>query len=80
MVVFCVNSAVASEAIQFPMFRHVDKAALAPQAKLPATITLLVDEDFAPFSFKSTDGKLAGVSVQLALGACAELKMQCQLH
>ena len=80
IVVFGVNSALASEAIQFPQFRHIDKAALASQAKLPTTITLLVDEDFAPFSFKSTDGKLAGVSVQLALGACAEMKVQCQLQ
>ncbi|MEP6827300.1 MAG: transporter substrate-binding domain-containing protein [Aestuariivirga sp.] len=62
------------------MFRHIDKAALAPQAKLPAAIMLLVDEDFAPFSFKSTEGKLAGISVQLALEACAELKVQCQLQ
>ena len=72
--------ALASEAQQFPLFRHVDKSALAPAAKLPATLTLLVDEDFAPFSFKSADGKLAGVSVQLALAACAELKVQCQLQ
>ena len=80
LVVFGAGSALASEAVQFPRFRHVDKAALQNPAKLPATLTLLVDEDFAPFSFKSADGKLAGVSVQLALDACAELKLQCQMQ
>ena len=80
LIASCADAALASEAQQFPLFRHVDKAALAPSAKLPATLTLLVDEDFAPFSFKSADGKLAGVSVQVALAACAELKLQCQLQ
>ncbi len=70
----------ASEAQQFPRFRHIDKAAHMPTAKLPAALTLLIDEDFAPFSFKSADGKPSGVSVQLALAACAELKMKCQLQ
>ena len=80
LVVSCGGAAFASEAQQFPLFRHVDKAALASTANLPTTLSLLVDEDFAPFSFKSADGKLAGVSVQLALAVCAELKVQCQLQ
>ena len=80
MVAFCCGAALASEAQQFPLFRHVDKAVPAPAAKLPATLILLVDEDFAPFSFKSADGKLSGVSVQLSIAACAELKLQCQLQ
>ncbi len=80
LVVNCCSVAVASEAQQFPLFRHIDKAALAPVAKLPTMITLLVDEDFAPFSFKSADGKSAGLSVQIAAAACAELMLQCQLQ
>ena len=80
LVVGYANVTLASEALQFPLFRHFDKAAPTPQVKLPATLTLLVDEDFAPFSFKSADGKLAGASVQLALAACSELKVQCQLQ
>jgi polar amino acid transport system substrate-binding protein len=70
----------AAETALYPRFRHIDKLALPPQAALPATLTLLADEDFAPFSFKTADGKFSGISVQFAIAACAELKMQCQLR
>ncbi|MDE2384151.1 MAG: transporter substrate-binding domain-containing protein [Alphaproteobacteria bacterium] len=63
--------------MQFPHFRHVDKAAIPPQAQLPQNLTLLADEDFAPFSFKGLDGRPVGISVQLGLAACVELKIQC---
>ncbi len=74
------NASSASEAQQFPHFRHVDKTAPVTQATLPKSLNLLVDEDFAPFSFKTADGKLAGISVQLSLAACAELKVPCQMQ
>ncbi|WP_196503837.1 transporter substrate-binding domain-containing protein [Aestuariivirga litoralis] len=71
--------AAAAEALQFPLFRHIDRSAPAPQAVLPKTLVLLTDEDFAPFSFKAADGHLNGISVELAVAACAELKIQCQV-
>ena len=84
---FCIASAVliasmpalahATDALQFPHFRHVDKAVVEQQTALPPSLTLLTDQDFAPFSFKMTDDKLAGISVQLGLAACAELKIKC---
>ena len=80
LVVVGVDSVQSAETAPFPRFRHVDKAAPAPQAALPATLTLLADEDFAPFSFKTADGKFSGLSVQLALAACSELKVQCQMR
>ncbi len=51
----------------------------APQVALPKTLVLLADEDFAPFSFKTADGHVNGVSIELALAACSELKVQCQV-
>jgi polar amino acid transport system substrate-binding protein len=69
----------ATDALQFPHFRHVDKALVEMPTELPQTLTLLTDEDFAPFSFKTADDKLAGISVQLGLAACEELKVKCSV-
>jgi polar amino acid transport system substrate-binding protein len=71
--------AQATDVLQFPHFRHVDKALVETPTGLPQTLTLLTDEDFAPFSFKTADDKLAGISVQLGLAACEELKVKCVL-
>jgi polar amino acid transport system substrate-binding protein len=79
LVAVLSNSVHSAEPVSFPHFRHVDRAL---QLLRPATATdlmLLADEDFAPYSFKTADGKITGVSVQLALAACAELKVKCQV-
>lgn len=73
------TSALAVETIEFPRFRHIDKLQTKPEAALPGKIILLADEDFAPFSFKAIDGKPAGISIQLALAACAQLKINCEV-
>lgn len=77
LVVVGVPCAHSTDAAQFPRFRHVDKAALESETTLPKTLTLLADQDFAPFSFTTADNKLTGISVQLGLAACSELKVQC---
>ncbi len=77
LVVVGAPCAQPTDAAQFPRFRHVDKAALGPEPTLPKTLTLLADQDFAPFSFTTADNKLTGISVQLGLAVCAELKVQC---
>ena len=79
MFVYGVSFSNASDVLQFPRFRHVDRLAGAPQAKVPQHLVLLADEDFAPFSFRTAGGGQAGVSVQMALDACAELQLQCQV-
>lgn len=78
-MVVCMQPAFAIDAIEFPHFRHVDKVQSKPEGTIPAKIILLADEDFAPFSFKAVDGKVSGISVQLALSVCAQLKIACEV-
>ncbi len=78
-VVLSATTVRATEPNAFPHFRHIDRAIDVSGPASASTLTLLADEDFAPFSFKTADGKLTGVSVQLALAACADLKVTCQV-
>lgn len=43
------------------------------------TIRLAADADFPPFSFQARSGVPAGISVELALAACAEIKVKCEV-
>lgn len=61
----------------FPLFRHIDSLAKPPTGFAQRNIRLLTDGDFPPFSYETPEGKAAGVSVDLALAACAELKANC---
>ena len=61
----------------FPLFRHIDSLAKPPTGFAQRGIRLLTDRDFPPFSYETPEGKAAGVSVDLALAACAELKANC---
>lgn len=60
-----------------PLFRHVDGLAKAPAGIAQRNIRLLTDRDFPPFSYETPEGKTAGVSVDLALAACVEVKANC---
>jgi polar amino acid transport system substrate-binding protein len=73
------GSAIAQEpaAAGFPLFRHIDSVAKNPAGFAQRNIRLLTDRDFPPFSYETPEGKAAGVSVDLALAACAELKASC---
>jgi polar amino acid transport system substrate-binding protein len=73
------RQAVAEDAVvsNVPQFRHIDIAAKAPKEVTARTIRLLTDGDFPPFSYAAPDGKAAGVSVDIANAACAELKLNC---
>jgi polar amino acid transport system substrate-binding protein len=73
------GSAAAQEAAApaFPLFRHIDRVAKPPTGFAQRNIRLLTDRDFPPFSYETPEGKAAGVSVDLALAACAELKATC---
>ena len=75
LVVFFMVSPVFG----FGRYRHIDSATLAPTENLVGPIKLLVDKDFAPFSFQKSDLSMTGISVDLALAACAEIKVTCEL-
>ena len=60
-------------------FRHVDQGAVAPLDAVTGPIKLLTDEDFPPFSFQNANSAPTGLSIEIALAACAELKITCLL-
>jgi polar amino acid transport system substrate-binding protein len=62
-----------------PQFRAVEKLGKPPEIESAGTIQLLADADFAPFSFASGQGTPAGLAVELALAACAEVKLACNV-
>ena len=64
---------------KLPLFRTVDEAAKAPEAVAGGTIRLLADAEFPPFSFASQTGAPTGLAVDLALAACAEVKLGCEV-
>jgi polar amino acid transport system substrate-binding protein len=70
--------AANSSAVQM-QFRHVDIGAVAPAEAIKGPIKLLTDIDFPPFSFENPDKTISGIAVDMALAACAELKLSCQL-
>ena len=63
----------------FPRFRHIDPSLGVATTRPSEVLTLLTDEDFAPWSFKAADGTLKGVSVELASAACADAQIKCQI-
>lgn len=79
LALVAVDSAAAQDAAvpQLPLFRHTDGVAKPPAGMTQRNIRLLTDRDFPPFSYETPEGKTAGVSVDLALAACTELKVNC---
>ncbi len=63
----------------FPHFRHVDPLATLPKDPVAGPVILLTDDQFAPFSFKDANGVMVGIAVDMALQACAEVNLACQL-
>jgi polar amino acid transport system substrate-binding protein len=71
--------AAAQTADMVPRFRHAESAPAATTAP-PASLRLLADADFPPFSYATGSGGAAGLSVDLALFACTELKISCSVE
>jgi polar amino acid transport system substrate-binding protein len=63
-----------------PLFRAAEGQGKPPDIEAAGTLRFLADADFAPFSFASRDGTPAGISVELALAACAEMKLSCAVE
>lgn len=79
LVVLCVCVPAFSAVQTFPHFRHVDPLATVPTERVSGPVTLLTDEDFVPFSYKDDKGLMTGIAVDMALRACVEVKLICQL-
>jgi polar amino acid transport system substrate-binding protein len=73
------ESLAADSAATQMQFRHVDIGAVAPLEAIKGPVKLLTDFDFPPFSFESPDKSMNGIAVDLALAACSELKLTCQI-
>ena len=61
------------------MFRFVDPAVQVQSQAAPRALTLLADQDFAPWSFVAEDGSVKGISVDLALSACNKMGVACRV-
>jgi polar amino acid transport system substrate-binding protein len=65
----------------FPGFRHVDPVQTPlPPPPAQTKLVLLADADFAPWSFVGPDGGLRGISVELALAACTDAGLICEVQ
>jgi polar amino acid transport system substrate-binding protein len=70
----------AAEPYKLPQFRTVDPSAAAAAQELSArSVRLLADDDFPPFSFAAQGGGPSGLGVELALAACVEARLSCEV-
>ena len=75
--VIVAASALRAVAYDLPDFR-IPSAETPPSLPPGTDVRLLLDADFAPYSFVSVSGAPAGLAVELAFAACAELKIRCE--
>lgn len=68
-----------AEAYELPLFRKIDPSAQLPSLPDGVVLQLLADQDFPPFSFAANNGEPAGLAVDLAMAACAEIKVKCKV-
>src|SRR4051794_33498625 len=61
-----------------PLFREAHMLDKPPDLLSGGRVRLLVDDGFPPFHFRDATGHLTGLSIDLALAACAELKLTCE--
>lgn len=73
-----ISPTLADDALPlFPRFRHIDHSLKAQPPKPKDKITLLTEQDFAPWSFPGANKEMKGISVDLALAACAQAGLTC---
>ncbi|MCC2113711.1 MAG: transporter substrate-binding domain-containing protein [Hyphomicrobiales bacterium] len=77
---FSPDSAGAQEAVTVPNFwdpkRHVD----TPRTDAIPSIRFLTTDNFPPFNFIDSHGRLAGFHIDLARALCAEFKINCTIQ
>ena len=72
------TAATGGAGYRLPHFRDAEDGGAAPSIAGQQVFQLLGDQDFAPFSFASQTGP-SGLAVEMALAACAEAKITCQV-
>jgi polar amino acid transport system substrate-binding protein len=80
VVVLKATAAFSQDNRAFPGFRHVDPQALTVQEGSSNALILLADQDFAPWSFISESGEMAGIAVDIARQACEFAALQCEVQ
>lgn len=77
---YSIYAGSAALAYDLPHFRQPDTALSPPGGQTRARpVRLLADGDFPPFSFEVQGGGPAGLAVELALVACAEARLRCEV-
>jgi polar amino acid transport system substrate-binding protein len=79
VIALLIVPAAAGVPYKLPRFRSELPQAAIPELPPGTSIRLLADEDFPPFSFRARDGAMAGLAVELAMAACTELHVTCQV-
>ena len=72
-------AAAESKGYSLPHFRANYGEARMPQFPPDTVLRLVADENFPPYSFKTSTGTPAGIAVELATSACAEMGVPCQI-
>lgn len=76
---FSLIAASCAGAYELPLFRKTDSTAQMPALPEGAVVQLLADQDFPPFSFVASSGEPVGLAVDLAMAACAEIRVKCKV-
>lgn len=79
VIAILLVSSCHAEDIPFAHYRHVDVGAVVPLEAITNKVTLLTDQEFAPFSFLDAQGKMVGLSVDIARMACVEARLTCEI-
>lgn len=75
-----IASPALADGYKLPLFREIpDTPARLAESSGNGTVSLIGDADFAPYSFVSRSGGPAGLAVELALAACSEAKLRCEV-
>jgi polar amino acid transport system substrate-binding protein len=74
-----IVASLPAASAEVPLFRKTDQAIPISPLTPGTSLRLLADAEFPPFSFRSNNGRPTGLSVDLALLACGELKVTCSV-
>lgn len=72
------TASTTEETPPLPRFRHIDLAG-KPASFTREQVIVLVDDDFAPFSYAGAAGEAKGIAVETAEAVCAELRTKCNI-